>query len=252
MTFPHHKHIGPQDRLTPTDQPGLNSVLQEVAAWLYGAVGAYNKYPSLSTYPNSPQLDVNSENALAQFTLIRRNRCSSSGFSRNLRKEVSKQDKIYFWDLGVRNVAIDNLKPLTERDDVGALWENFVLAERLKWLHYHQTLASLYFWRTYTGAEIDIVEEREGGLYAYECKTPLPNALNLYHSFAFKITPRGVKADHDQIPASSHRDRPKVVPAGAGAQHERFLNNLPRNLTYTARPLARDQRRQRYLARNAT
>ena len=61
----------------------------------------------------------------------------------------------------MRNVAIDNLKPLTERDDVGALWENFVLAERLKWLHYHQTLASLYFWRTYTGAEIDIVEERE-------------------------------------------------------------------------------------------
>ena len=96
------------------------------------------------------------------------------GFSRNLRKEVSKQDKIYFWDLGVRNVAIDNLKPLTERDDVGALWENFVLAERLKWLHYHQTLASLYFWRTYTGAEIDIVEEREGGIYAYECKWSRP------------------------------------------------------------------------------
>ena len=96
------------------------------------------------------------------------------GFSRNLRKEVSKQDKIYFWDLGVRNVAIDNLKPLAERDDVGALWENFVLAERLKWLHYHQTLASLYFWRTYTGAEIDIVEEREGGIYAYECKWSRP------------------------------------------------------------------------------
>ncbi len=92
------------------------------------------------------------------------------GFSRNLRKEVSKQDKVYFWDLGVRNVAIDNLKPLTQRNDVGALWENFVLAERLKWLHYRQTLASLYFWRTYTGAEIDIVEERSGALYAYECK----------------------------------------------------------------------------------
>ena len=122
---------------------------------------------------------MNSENTLAQFALIRRNRRSSSGFSRNLRKEVSKQDKIYFWDLGVHNAAIDNLKPLTERNDVGALWENFVLAERLKWLHYHQTLASLYLRRTYTGAEIDIVEEREGGLYAYECKTPLPNTLNL-------------------------------------------------------------------------
>jgi len=96
------------------------------------------------------------------------------GFSRNLRKEVSKQDKIYFWDLGVRNVAIDNLKPLAERDDVGVLWENTVIAERLKWLHYRQTLASLYFWRTYTGAEIDIVEEREGALYAYECKWGRP------------------------------------------------------------------------------
>ena len=92
------------------------------------------------------------------------------GFSRNLRKEVSQQDKIYFWDLGVRNVTIDNLKPLTERNDVGALWENFVIAERQKWLHYRQTLASLFFWRTYTGAEIDVVEERGGGLYAYECQ----------------------------------------------------------------------------------
>jgi uncharacterized protein len=74
----------------------------------------------------------------------------------------------------VRNVVIDNLKPLAERDDVGALWENMVIAERLKWLHYRQTLASLYFWRTYTGAEIDIVEERDGALYAYECKWGRP------------------------------------------------------------------------------
>ena len=92
------------------------------------------------------------------------------GFSRNLRKEVTRQDKIYFWDLGVRNVAIDNLRPLVERNDVGALWENFVIAERRKWLHYRQTLASLYFWRTYTGAEIDIIEDRGGELFAYECK----------------------------------------------------------------------------------
>ena len=118
------------------------------------------------------------------------------GFSRNLRKEVSKQDKIYFWDLGVRNVAIDNLKPLAERDDVGALWENFVIAERLKWLHYRQTLASLYFWRTYTGAEIDIVEEREGQLYTYECKWSkprgrLPNSfLAAYPGASFEIITR--------------------------------------------------------------
>ena len=118
------------------------------------------------------------------------------GFSRNLRKEVSKQDKIYFWDLGVRNVAIDNLKPLVERNDVGELWENFVIAERLKWLHYRQTLASLYFWRTYTGAEVDIVEEREGRLYAYECKWNRPRGrlpdsfLATYPGASFDIITR--------------------------------------------------------------
>lgn len=92
------------------------------------------------------------------------------GFSRNLRKEVRRHDKIYFWDLGVRNVTIDNLKPLSERNDVGPLWENFVIAERLKRLHYRRELASLYFWRTYSGSEIDIVEESGGQISAYELK----------------------------------------------------------------------------------
>jgi len=118
------------------------------------------------------------------------------GFSRNLRKEVTKQDKIYFWDVGVRNVVIDNLKPISERNDVGALWENFVIAERLKWLHYSQTLASLYFWRTYTGAEIDIVEDREGALHAYECKWSKPRGrmpttfLATYPGASFELVSR--------------------------------------------------------------
>lgn len=115
------------------------------------------------------------------------------GYSRNLRKEVSKQNKIYFWDLGVRNTAIDNLKPLAQRDDVGALWENFVIAERLKWLQYNKVFASLYFWRVYTGAEIDIVEERDGSLYAYECKWSKPHVrmpstfLTAYPGSSFEV-----------------------------------------------------------------
>jgi len=118
------------------------------------------------------------------------------GFSRNLRKEVTKQDKIYFWDLGVRNIAVDNLKPLAERDDVGALWENFVLAERLKWLSYRQTLVSVYFWRTYTGAEVDIVEDRDGQLHAYECKwnksrvRPPDTFLATYPGASFQVITR--------------------------------------------------------------
>ena len=72
----------------------------------------------------------------AQFASIRQKVVRRRGCRHNLPKMVSKQDKTYFWDLGVRNAAIDNLKPLTERDDLCPIWENFVLAERLKWLHY--------------------------------------------------------------------------------------------------------------------
>lgn len=93
-----------------------------------------------------------------------------SGFSRNLRKEISKRDKIYFWDMGVRNTLIDNLSSLTFRNDIGGMWENFVVAERLKYLAYNEIYTSSYFWRTYTGAELDYVEERNGVLTAFEIK----------------------------------------------------------------------------------
>lgn len=92
------------------------------------------------------------------------------GFSRNLRKEVSKMDKIYFYDLGVRNAAIDNFKPLADRDDAGKLWENFLIVERKKHLAYSRRARSSYFWRVYTGAELDYLEEGDGKLSAYEFK----------------------------------------------------------------------------------
>lgn len=92
------------------------------------------------------------------------------GFSRNLRKEVSKMNKIFFYDLGVRNILIDNLKPLKDRNDVGQLWENFLMIERMKLLAYKQDYASTYFWRTHTGAELDYVEEKGGMLYGFEFK----------------------------------------------------------------------------------
>lgn len=92
------------------------------------------------------------------------------GFSRNLRKEVNKQPKIYFYDLGVRNSIIDNFNDIDKRNDVGGLWENFLIIERLKRNEYKSHLCSQYFWRTYTGAEIDYVEEYGGKLYGYEFK----------------------------------------------------------------------------------
>jgi len=93
-----------------------------------------------------------------------------SGFSRNLRKEIVKMDKIYFYDLGIRNVLINNLNPLNLRADVGALWENFLVVERFKRNAYAGEFVNSYFWRTYTGAELDYVEERGGQLTGFEFK----------------------------------------------------------------------------------
>ncbi|KKQ01395.1 MAG: AAA ATPase [Candidatus Roizmanbacteria bacterium GW2011_GWA2_36_23] len=93
-----------------------------------------------------------------------------SGLSRNLRKEVTKMDKIYFYDMGVRNAIIGNLNSLNNRDDTGKLWENFLIVERMKKLQYKQKIYALYFWRLSSGAEMDLVEETEGRLNGFEFK----------------------------------------------------------------------------------
>lgn len=92
------------------------------------------------------------------------------GFSRNLRKEVTKMSKVYFYDLGVRNAIIGNFSPLDSRNDLGQLWENFLIAERIKRNAYLERFTNYYFWRTYTGAELDLVEEAAGQLAAFEFK----------------------------------------------------------------------------------
>lgn len=92
------------------------------------------------------------------------------GFSRNLRKEVTKSSKWYFVDNGIRNVLIANFAPIDTRDDIGALWENYIISERRKQQHYQKMIVNNYFWRTYDQQEIDWVEEREGKLFGYEFK----------------------------------------------------------------------------------
>lgn len=92
------------------------------------------------------------------------------GFSRNLRKEITKKNKYYFYDVGIRNAIIANMNPLRLRDDVGALWENFLVMERVKKQSYRVIYANNYFWRTWDQKEIDFVEERGGCLYGYEFK----------------------------------------------------------------------------------
>jgi predicted AAA+ superfamily ATPase len=105
-------------------------------------------------------------------------------FSRNLRKELKKSQKVYFYDNGIRNALINNFQPLALRNDVGALWENFMVSERKKYLVYKGLHTHTYFWRTHAQQEIDYIEERDGYLYAFEFKWKENKKVKLPVSFA--------------------------------------------------------------------
>lgn len=115
------------------------------------------------------------------------------GFSRNLRKEITKKSKYYFYDTGIRNAVISNFNDLDLRDDVGKLWENFLVIERLKAQEYRKIYANNYFWRTYDQKEVDWVEEREGKLFGYEFKwgpgkvKPPKDWLETYSNASFEV-----------------------------------------------------------------
>lgn len=91
-------------------------------------------------------------------------------FSGNLRKEISKSKKYYFYDLGIRNALTKQFSPLDLRPDVGQLWENFLVAERIKKQHYSSVPANYYFWRNYSQAEVDWIEKTDKALKAFEFK----------------------------------------------------------------------------------
>lgn len=118
---------------------------------------------------------------------------SHQGFSRNLRKEISKSPRYYFWDNGIRNAVIANYNRLQSRDDAGRLWENYCIAERLKMNHYKGKISNYYFWRTYDQKEIDLIEESGGVLSGFEFKwankkTKVPEEfLKSYENSTFSV-----------------------------------------------------------------
>ena len=115
-------------------------------------------------------------------------------FSRNNRKELKRSRKIYFYDNGIRNALISDFRLLEMRNDIGVLWENFLISERMKYKGYHNVWAQSYFWRTHDQQEIDYIEEMDGTLYAYEFKwnasknTKLPKTFSrTYPNHEFKV-----------------------------------------------------------------
>ena len=124
-----------------------------------------------------------------------------TSLARNIRNELKSSRKIFFWDLGIRNAVIGNLTQIENRQDAGALWENFVIAERMKMLAYNGSFAQTYFWRTKQQQEIDYLEEEDGKIKAFEFKwnpnkaaAKCPDSfLKAYQNPEFKvITPRNV------------------------------------------------------------
>lgn len=113
-------------------------------------------------------------------------------FSRNIRNEIKTSRKIYFYDTGLRNALISNFNPLSLRNDKGALWENFLIAERIKKMSYHKQYANVYFWRTVQQQEIDWIEEKNGVIEAYEFKwksstAKVPKKFTETYNAAFKV-----------------------------------------------------------------
>ncbi|MFC1522958.1 ATP-binding protein [Elusimicrobiota bacterium] len=143
-------------------------------------------------------LNVNKKTVMRYLELLEKSYIlfSLPGFSRNLRKEYTKTPRYYFRDNGIRNVVISNFNSLNLRDDVGRLWENYCISERIKKMEYTQTPSNRYFWRTYDQKEIDFIEEREGKLYGFEFKwskqkpKPPKDFLNTYRNSEYSLIHR--------------------------------------------------------------
>jgi len=133
---------------------------------------AYQVSNEVSIYELSKALQINRETVSRYIDLLEKSfviyRLNS--FSRNLRNEISKKFKIYFYDLGIRNSIISRFDNIEIRDDIGKIWENLMINERIKYVKNNGFYRNIYFWRTTSGSEIDYIEEYDGKIYAYEFK----------------------------------------------------------------------------------
>jgi len=145
-------------------RPELLHKLLQALAWQVGSEVSYNE---LSRTVQADKSTVSAYIDLLEkaFIIFKLN-----PFSRNLRSEISSSRKIFFIDNGMRNSIIGNYAAISNRNDIGQLWENFLISERQKLLSYNGFYGNTYFWRTTRGQEIDYVEEIDGQIYAFEFK----------------------------------------------------------------------------------
>jgi predicted AAA+ superfamily ATPase len=160
----------------------LDKILQALALQI-GSEVSYNEIAQLVG------VDKNTVNTYIDlleksFVVFRLN-----SFSKNIRNEIKANKKIYFYDTGVRNMVIGNFNTLALRQDKGALWENFMMAERMKFLSYSQSLGKPYFWRTTTQQEVDYIETNADAVSAFEFKWASTKKAKLPKSFIEAYNP---------------------------------------------------------------
>lgn len=153
--------------LLMVDQIKKPAVLEKLLKALALQVGSEISYNEISQTIGSDPKTVDKYIDLLEKTYVV---FRLPALSRNVRNEIKKGKKVYFYDCGIRNAIINNFKPLNSRTDTGALWENYLMAERIKALRYHNVDVDQYFWRTTQQQEIDLIEDDGEAFSAYEFK----------------------------------------------------------------------------------
>ncbi len=164
-------------RIENIKKPDLLTKLLQSLSYQVGNEVSYNELAqSLSSDPKTIEKYIGLlEKTFVVFRL--------QALSRNLRNEIKKSRKIYFFDNGIRNAIINNFNPLNSRQDVGLLWENYLVSERIKLAAYQRIHANRFFWRTKQQQEIDYIEERGGKMWAYEFKFSTTKTAKLSKTF---------------------------------------------------------------------
>ena len=179
--------------LTGIKKPELLDKLLKALALQLGSEVSYNELANL--------LEIDKATVSKYIDLLEKTFIifKLNSFSRNQRNEIKNNRKIYFYDNGIRNMIINNLNPLALRTDKGALWENFLITERIKLQTYHQRYANNYFWRTVQKQEIDFIEEKDGALIAYEFKWKSQGKKKVPASFLKTYAAEGQVIDRENF-----------------------------------------------------
>jgi predicted AAA+ superfamily ATPase len=174
-------------------KPQLLEKLLKALALQLGAEVSYNELSNL--------LEIDKGTVIKYIDILEKSFIvfQLNSFSRNQRNEIKNNRKIYFYDNGIRNMIISNLNSFDLRNDKGALWENFLISERIKLQSYHQLYTNNYFWRTIQKQEIDFVEESGGQIHDYEFKWNAAGRNKIPASFLAHYSAQGMVVDKENF-----------------------------------------------------